>query len=133
LAKLLNSGTGPGQNHHNCPGHNYQPVNRGTLAVRVARLEESELYVVDRVHRCENAFGKVAQQLKDLETRFIDQIKELTEMLSRRFADRDQNNAEHEDLARQIKNLYDLLMQFINAEKPVEGQDDAMLSKKPLQ
>lgn len=49
-------------------------------------------------------------ELKDLEARFLDQINELVKTISKKFADKAQNKKEHQDMERQIRNLYDIIM-----------------------
>lgn len=72
LAKSLRSGTEHGQNHHNCDGHSGAPFHRGDLATRVARLEDSELAMGERMNRVEEDVAKMTEKVDDLESRFMD-------------------------------------------------------------
>lgn len=68
------------------------------------------------------------EELKDLEARFLDQINELVKTISKRFADKAQNKKEHQDMERQIRNLYDIIM----SKGTGANEDDAMFTKKPF-
>jgi len=67
-------------------------------------------------------------ELKDLEARFLDQINELVKTISKKFADKAQNKKEHQDMERQIRNLYDIIM----SKGGQSNEDDAMFTKKPF-
>jgi len=114
IAKSFNSGIEHGENHHNCSGHGGDPVHRGNLADRVARLEESELIIGSRLNKVENDIVKLNQDMQDLEARFMDQVNELVKVMAKRFADRAKNKAEHAEFEKQIRNLYDLIMGLSN-------------------
>lgn len=85
----------------------------------------------------ENGFSELANalerkadrdELKDLERRFMDQINDLVNVLSKKFADKAQNKKEHQDMERQIRNLYDIIM----SKGGQHNEDDAMFTKKPF-
>lgn len=59
----------------------------------------------------------------------MDQINELVKVMAKRFADKVQNKKEHDELSKQIRNLYDLLM---NRQPTQETDEEAMFSKKPF-
>lgn len=67
-------------------------------------------------------------ELKDLEARFMDQINDLVKVMSKKFADKAQNKKEHQDMERQIRNLYDIMM----SKGGQNNEEDAMFTKKPF-
>ena len=67
-------------------------------------------------------------QLKDLEGRFMDQINDLVKVMAKKFADKAQNKKDHQDMERQIRNVYDIIM----SKGGRENEEDAMFSKKPF-
>jgi len=69
--------------------------------------------------------------LLDLENRLLDKIKEMIQALFNQFADKNETRKKIASLEKNIKNLYDLLMQ--RQDQNNDNADDAMFTKKPLQ
>jgi hypothetical protein len=67
-------------------------------------------------------------ELKDLESRFMDQMNDLVKVMTKKFADKAQNKKEHADMERQIRNLYDIIM----AKGGNSTEQEAMFSTKPF-
>lgn len=85
-----------------------------------------------------NQFGKVNDELKNratyddldaLEKKIMDKIAALLQALANKFADKADVKKAVKALEKQIKNLYELIM---NAKPGGGTEQDAMFSKKPL-
>lgn len=68
--------------------------------------------------------------LKDLERYLLSRLEELENGLDKRFADKNETKKALKALEKQIKNLFDLLMNQDGTAR--KGEDDAMFAKKPL-
>jgi DNA repair exonuclease SbcCD ATPase subunit len=67
--------------------------------------------------------------LKDLERELLSRLEDLANGLDKRFADKNETKKALKALEKQIKSLFDLIM---NQEGRQGGEDDAMFAKKPL-
>ena len=67
--------------------------------------------------------------LKELEKYLLSKLEDLANGLDKRFADKNETKKALKALEKQIKNLFDLLM---NQNSGLKGEDDAMFAKKPL-
>ena len=61
----------------------------------------------------------------------MDKINEVVEALQKQFADKAETKKALKLLDRNLKNLYDLVMQKLQGK--TDNEDDAMFTKKPLQ
>ena len=64
-----------------------------------------------------------------MDAKFMDQINDLVQVMSRKFADNNKNKQDHQDMEKQIRSLYDIIMSKGVSTSGGGDVDDAMITK----
>lgn len=102
--------------------------------VKVQETKDERPYIDPQVIKdLQNALDTKADisALRDLERYLLQRLDDLENSLDR-FADKNETKKALKALEKQIKNLFDLLMNQEAPTKAASGEDDAMFAKRPL-
>jgi hypothetical protein len=67
-------------------------------------------------------------EITDMDAKFMDQINDLVQVMSKKFADKQKTTQDQQDMEKQIRSLFDIIMS--RGANEVD-EDDTMFTKKP--